>query len=88
MEHTKYKQDIFNLIKRHTTMTQFCQTEEMSHRIPPNIDPLKKYAIYIELIQKSQDSEILTKHFNFNHGDKYWRRLPDLSVRLPPPLSL
>ena len=34
----------------------------MRHRIPPNIDPLKKYATYIELIQKSQDSEILTKH--------------------------
>lgn len=59
----------------------------MRHRIPPNIDPLKKYATYVELIQKkSQDSEILTKHFNFNHGGKYWRRLPDLSVRLPPPL--
>jgi len=27
-------------------------SEEMSHRIPPNIDPLKKYATYIELIQK------------------------------------
>lgn len=60
----------------------------MRHRIPPNIDPLKKYVTYIELIytKKSQDSEILTKHFNFNHGGKYWRRLPDLSVRLPPPL--
>lgn len=43
----------------------------MRHRIPPNIDPLKKYATYVELIQKkSQDSEILTKHFNFNHGSK------------------
>ena len=33
---------------------------------------LKKYATYIELIytKKSQDSEILTKHFNFNHGSK------------------
>ena len=40
---------------------------------------LKKYATYIELIQKkSQDSEILTKHFNFNHSDKYWIQLPGL----------
>ena len=62
-------------------------SEEMRHRIPPNIDPLKKYATYVELIQKkSQDSEILTKHFNFNHGSKYWRKLPDLSFRLLPPL--
>lgn len=36
--------------------------------------------------KKSQDSEILIKHFNFNHGSKYWRKLPDLSFRLLPPL--
>lgn len=48
-------------------------SEEMRHRIPPNINPLKKYAtIYRAYIntKKSQDSEILTKHFNFNHGSK------------------
>lgn len=28
-------------------------SEEMRHRIPPNIDPLKKYATYVELIQKN-----------------------------------
>ena len=54
MEHTKYKQDIYNLMKRYMTMNSILSdiSEEMSHRIPPNIDPLKKYATYIELIQK------------------------------------
>lgn len=52
----------------------------MRHRIPPNIDPLKKYATYVELIQKkSQDSEILTKHLIFNKKVMNWEEIKPLT---------